>query len=81
MNYQVQNHSWRQWCFGIQEKVLESLENASIASKNKYKKGELKENKVIVDGLQYHLLSYVGNLNNIKTSMISFHTCIVEYCN
>ena len=47
----------------IQGKLHEPLENAFATAKNKYKKGELKVKKIIVDGLQDHLLIYVGNLN------------------
>jgi len=52
------NYDWEY----IQGKVPEPPENAFVATKNKYKKGELKEKKIIVDGLKYHLLAYVGNL-------------------
>jgi len=38
----------------IQGKVLEPSKNAPIATKNKYKKGELKAKKIIADGLQDH---------------------------
>ena len=49
-----------------QRKVPKSPENALVAAKNKYKKGELKAKKIIVDGLQDHLLAYVGNFKNFK---------------
>ena len=50
----------------IQGKVLEPLEKYSACAKKKYKKGELKSNKIIVDDLQDHLLAYVGNLKKSK---------------
>ena len=50
----------------IQGTILEPLENASAAPNKKHKKGELKANKIIVDGLQDNLLSYVGNLKMSK---------------
>ena len=34
--------------------------------KNKYKRVESKAKKIIVDGLQDHLLAYVGNLRKSK---------------
>eukprot|EP00253_Pinus_taeda_P032761 PITA_32761 len=46
----------------IQGKVSEPPENASVAAKNKHKKGELKAKQIIVDALQDNLLAYVGNL-------------------
>ena len=50
----------------IQGKVPDSSENPSIAFNNKQNKGELKSNKIIVDGLQDNLLAYVGNLRRFK---------------
>ena len=50
----------------IQGKVPEPLENALVAAKNKYKKGELKAKKIITNGLQDHLLAYVGNMKKSK---------------
>jgi len=50
------NYAWEY----IQGKVYEPSENTSAASKNKYKKCELKVKKIILDGLQDHLLAYVG---------------------
>jgi len=50
----------------IQGKLLESPENASATTKNNHKKGELKERKIIADGLQDNLLAYVGNLRRSK---------------
>lgn len=40
----------------------EPPENATASLKNRYKKGDSKSMKIIDDGLQYHLLAYVGNL-------------------
>jgi len=50
----------------IQGRVLAPPENASIAIKNKHKKGELKAKQIIADGLQDNLLAYVGNLRKSK---------------
>lgn len=50
----------------IQVKVPKPPENASAAAKNKHKKGELKQKKIIADGLQDNLLTYVGNLSRSK---------------
>jgi len=50
----------------IQGKVPEPTKNATVVVKNKYKKGEVKEKKIIADGLQDHLLLYVGNLKKSK---------------
>ena len=50
----------------LQGKVLKPPENAPTAAKTNYKKGELKAKKIILDGLQDHLLAYVGNLKKSK---------------
>ena len=50
----------------IQGRMLELPKNASACLNNRYKKGESKEKKIIVDGLQDHLLAYVGNLIKYK---------------
>lgn len=52
----------------VQGKVLEPSSNASSAIKSKYKKGELKANKVIINVLQDRLLVYHGSLNKSKDS-------------
>eukprot|EP00253_Pinus_taeda_P002451 PITA_02451 len=44
----------------------EPLENALASLKNRSKKGESKEKKIIIDGLQDHLLAHVGNLRKSK---------------
>lgn len=50
----------------IQGNVPKPLENSFVVAKNKHKKGELKEKKIIVDGLQDNLLAYVGNSRRSK---------------
>ena len=50
----------------IQGRMPEPPENASASLKNRYKKGESKAKKIITDGLQDHLLAYVGNLRKSK---------------
>ena len=50
----------------IQGRMPEPLENAYASLKNKYKKYESKEKKIIVDGLQDNLLAYVRNLRRFK---------------
>jgi len=41
----------------IQGEETELMKNAPVVAKNKYKTGELKAKKIIVDGLQDHLLA------------------------
>jgi len=50
----------------IQGKVPEPTESAFATVKNKHKKGVLKEKKIIANGLQDNLLSYVENLRRSK---------------
>ena len=50
----------------IEGRISEAPKNASASLKNMYKKGESKAKKIIVDGLQDHLLAYVGNLGKSK---------------
>ena len=50
----------------IQGRIPEPAENASASLKNRYKKGESREKKIIFDGLQDHLLAYAGNLRKSK---------------
>lgn len=50
----------------VEEKVPVPLKNALATGKSKYKKGELKANKILFDGLQDHLLVYVGSLKKPK---------------
>lgn len=44
----------------MQGKVPDPLLNDFSIVKYKYKKGELKSNNIIINGLQYHLLVYIG---------------------
>ena len=50
----------------VEGKVPEPLENAFAAVKAKYKKGEIKENKIIIDSLRDHLLTYISKLKKSK---------------
>ena len=49
----------------IQGTIHEPPENYSASLRNRNKKGESNEKKIIVDGLQDNLLAYVGNLRNV----------------
>lgn len=59
----------------VKGKVPEPPSNAFAALKPKYKKGELKAKKIIIDGLQDHLLVYVGSLKKSK-DMTSWLGCM-----
>lgn len=50
----------------VKGKVPEPLANASTSIKYRYKKGDLKTNNIIIDGLRYHLIVYVGNMKEFK---------------
>jgi len=50
----------------VQGKLLEPPVNASTTIKPGYKKGDLKAKKLMIHGLQDHLLVYVGNLKSSK---------------
>ena len=50
----------------IQGRMPKPPENASASLKNRCKKGESKAKQIIVDGLQDHLLAYVGKLRKYK---------------
>lgn len=50
----------------MQAKVLGPPKNASTAVKSKYKKGDLKAKKILIDGFQDHLHVYVGSLKKSK---------------
>lgn len=50
----------------IQGKLPGPSDNGSLAPKNKHKKGNLKVNKFIANGLQDSLVAYVGNLRKSK---------------
>jgi len=48
----------------VQGKLPEPLFNASTAIKSSSKKTDLNAKKDLIDGLQDHLLIYVGNLKS-----------------
>ena len=50
----------------VEGKVLVPLENAPAATKSKYEKCYLKAKKILIDGLQDHLLVYVGSFKKSK---------------
>jgi len=50
----------------VEVKVFEPLENALATSKAKYKKGEIKAKKIIIDSLKYYFLTYIRKLKNSK---------------
>lgn len=50
----------------VQGKVLEPLANTSTIIKSRYKRGDLKAKKIIINGLQDHFLIYVDILKNPK---------------
>ena len=54
--------SWNMW----KERFSYLWKNSLVVVKSKYKKGELKAKKILIDGLQYHLLVYVGSLKKYK---------------
>jgi len=60
----------------VEGKVIVPVENAPLAAKSKYKKGELKDKKILIDGLQDHLLVYVGSLKKSNESMIRWLGCM-----
>ena len=46
--------------------MLEPPSNASVVAKSKYKKGEVKAKKIIIDSIQKHLVAYISNLGTSK---------------
>ena len=50
----------------VEGKVPKPLKNAPIPTKSKYKKGEFKANKIRIESLKDHLLTYVGKLKKSK---------------
>lgn len=50
----------------VEGKVLEPPENAPAVAKAKYKKGEIKSKKIIIDSLGDHLLTYIAKLKKSK---------------
>lgn len=50
----------------VEGKISPPPENAPQAAKSKYKKGEIKAKKFIIDSLRDHLLVYISFLNASK---------------
>lgn len=50
----------------VEGKVPKPPENAFVAAKFKYKKGEVKAKKIIIDSLRDHLITYVSKLKKSK---------------
>ncbi len=48
------------------EKVAKSPKNANANVTSKYKKGEIKDKKIIIDSLRDHLITYVSKLKKSK---------------
>ena len=50
----------------VQGKVVEPTSNAPFSTKTKYIKCEVKENKILVDSIQNHLVSFISDLGTSK---------------
>eukprot|EP00253_Pinus_taeda_P002492 PITA_02492 len=50
----------------VKGRVVEPPSNAPVAAKTKYKKGEVKVKKVIIDSIQKHLVAYIFDLETSK---------------
>ena len=50
----------------VKGRVVEPPSNAPAAAKTKYKKGEVKAKKIIVDSIQKHLVAYISDLETSK---------------
>ena len=50
----------------VQGKVAEPPSNALAIVKTKYKKGEVKAKKILVDSIQKHLVAYISDLGTSK---------------
>ena len=50
----------------VQGKIVEPPSNASVATKTKCKKGEVKAKKIIRDSIQKHLVAYISELGTSK---------------
>ena len=46
----------------VQGKIIEPPSNAPVATKTKYKKGEVKAKKIIRDSIHKHLVAYISKL-------------------
>ena len=50
----------------MQGKVVEPPSNALVVAKTKYKKGEVKVKRIIIDSIQKHLVAYIFDLGTSK---------------
>jgi len=50
----------------VQRKIVEPPSNAPVATKTKYKKGEVKAKKIIGDHIHKHLVAYISDLGTSK---------------
>ena len=50
----------------VQGKAMEPPSNAPVAVKMKYRKGEVKAKKILIDSIQKHLVAYISNLGTSK---------------
>ena len=50
----------------VQGKIIEPPSNASVSTKTKNKKGEVKAKKIIKDSIHKHLVAYISELGTYK---------------
>ena len=50
----------------VQGKVVEPPSNAPTVAKTKYRKGEVKAKKILIDSIQNNLVSYISDLGTYK---------------
>ena len=50
----------------VQGKIAEPPSNASTVTKTKYKKGEVKAKKIIMDSIHKHLVAYISDLGTFR---------------
>jgi len=50
----------------VHGKIVEPPSNAPVAAKTKYKKGEVKAKKIIMDSIHMHLVAYISDLGTSK---------------
>ena len=55
----------------VQGKVVEPPSNAPATDITKYRKGEVKANKILVETIQKHLISYILDMELPRKCMIS----------
>jgi len=60
----------------VQGKVVEPPSNASAAAKTKYRKGEVKAKKILIDSIQKHLVVYISDWEFPRKYIISWLGCL-----